>query len=89
MTQGVTMKKQILSAAIITVICSAALAEDSVAIPFNDLDSDSNNTLSTTEASTLPDIAEQWNALDSNSDGKLNRDEYSGYKAPVKGAGAS
>lgn len=83
------MKKQILSAAIITVICSAALAEESVAIPFNVLDSDSNNTLSPAETSTLPDITEQWSSLDKNGDGELSRDEYSGYKAPVTGAGAS
>jgi hypothetical protein len=89
MIQGVAMKKQILSAAIITVLCSAALAEESVAIPFNYLDRDSDNTLSPTEASTLPEIAKQWNSLDKDGDGKLSRDEYGGYKAPATGAGAS
>jgi hypothetical protein len=83
------MKKQILSAAFITVLSSAVLAEDGMVVPFNDLDSDSDNALSVTEASTLPDIASQWNDLDKNSDGKLNRDEYSAYKLPVTGAGAS
>ena len=36
------MKKQILISVFITVISSAALAEDSVAVPFNDLDRNSD-----------------------------------------------
>ena len=82
------MKKQILSAAILTFICSAALAEGGIVIPFNVLDTDSDGTLSTSEVNTLPDIAAQWTALDKNDDGKLSRDEYSGYKAPVTAAAA-
>jgi hypothetical protein len=89
LTEGVTMKKQILSAVFITVISSVALAEDSVAVPFNDLDRNNDNILSAAEASTLPEIATQWNDLDKNGDGKLSRDEYSAYQLPAPAAGAS
>jgi hypothetical protein len=83
------MKKQILSSVFITVISSAALAESSVAVPFNDLDRNSDNILSAAEASTLPAIATQWNDLDKNGDGKLSRDEYGAYQLPAPAAGAS
>lgn len=83
------MKKHILSTTFIIVFSSAALAEDSVAIPFNDLDKNSDNILSAAEASTLPEIAKLWNDLDLNGDGKLSRDEYSAYQLPAPAAGAS
>ena len=83
------MKKQILSTTFIIVFSSAVLAEDSVAIPFNELDKNSDNILSAAEASTLPEIAKQWNDLDINGDGKLDRNEYSAYQLPVPAAGAS
>ena len=83
------MKKQILSAMFIIVISSAALADEGVAIPFNDLDKNSDNILSAAEASTLPGIAKQWNDLDIDGDGKLTRDEYSAYQLPAPAAGAS
>ena len=83
------MKKQILSTTFIIVFSSAALAEDGVAIPFNDLDKDRDNILSAAESSTLPGIANQWNNLDLNGDGKLSRDEYSAYQLPAPAAGAS
>lgn len=81
------MKKQILSTIFITVISSSALAEESVVIPFNDLDKNSDNILSASEASTLPEIAKQWNDLDENGDGLLSRDEYSSYQLPAPAAG--
>jgi hypothetical protein len=83
------MKKQILSTTFIIVFSSAALAEDSVEIPFNDLDRNGDNILNVAEASTLPEIATQWNDLDINGDGKLNRNEYSAYQLPAPAAGAS
>ena len=43
------MKKQILSTTFIIVFSSAALAEDSVAIPFNDLDRNGDNILNVAE----------------------------------------
>ncbi|MEN8107361.1 MAG: EF-hand domain-containing protein [Pseudomonadota bacterium] len=83
------MKKQILSAAFITVISASALAEDSVAVSFNDLDTNSDNALSIAETITLPGIAIQWNDLDKNGDGQLSRDEYTVYQLPAPAAGAS
>ena len=81
------MKKQILSAVFITVISASALAEDSVAVPFNDLDINNDNVLSVAETVALPEIATQWNDLDKNGDGQLSRDEY--YQLPAPAAGAS
>jgi hypothetical protein len=81
------MKKRILSTTFFLVFSAAALAEESVSIPFNDLDINADNILSAAEASTLPGIASQWNDLDINGDGKLSRDEYSVYQLPAPAAG--
>lgn len=83
------MKNQILSAVFITAISASALAEDSATIPFNDLDINSDNSLSIAETVSLPEIATQWNELDVNGDGQLSRGEYSAYQLPAPAAGAS
>ncbi len=82
------MKKHFLSAAIITLISATAQAEDTVAIPFSDLDSNHDDALSAAEAGALPDIAAQWTALDLNGDGQLNHAEFSAYQLPAPAAGS-
>ena len=82
------MKKHILSAAIITLISTTAQAEDAVAIPFNDLDSNHDDALSAAEAGTLPEMATQWTVLDQDGDGQLTRAEFATYPLPAPAAGS-
>ncbi|MGB5475226.1 MAG: hypothetical protein WBQ78_17355 [Gammaproteobacteria bacterium] len=65
-----------------------AQAEDISSVPFNDLDVDRDDTLSLSEAGALPEITAQWQSLDQDGDGKLNRGEYAGYEIPAPAAGA-
>jgi len=81
------MKKQILSAVFITLISATAQAEDSPTIPFNELDTNRDDALSTAEADALPDLATQMSTLDINGDGQLTRAEYAAYQIPAPAAG--
>jgi hypothetical protein len=81
------MKKHILSAIFITLASATAQAEDSTAIPFNELDANHDDALSTAEAGALPGISTQWKALDENADGQLTRAEYAAYQMPAPAAG--
>lgn len=83
------MKKHILSAAFITLISATAQAADSATIPFNELDTNHDNILSTDEAGVLPDIATQWSMMDKDNDGQLNRAEYTTYQIPAPAAGVN
>ena len=83
------MKKHILSIVFITLISATAQAEDSAAIPFNELDTNHDDILSTHEAGVLPDIATQWSTMDKNNDGQLNRGEYADYQIPAPAAGVN
>jgi len=83
------MKKHILSAVFITLISATAQAADSVTIPFNELDTNQDNILSTDEAGVLPDIATQWSMMDKDNDGQLNRAEYATYQIPAPAAGVN
>ncbi len=82
------MMKHILSVAIIALISAAAQAEDTVTVPFSDLDSNHDGALSAAEAGALPEIAAQWTALDLNGDGQLNHAEFSAYQLPAPAAGS-
>ena len=57
------MKKHILSAVFTTLISTAALAESSAVIAFNELDANKDDGLSAAEAGALPDISAQWSTL--------------------------
>jgi hypothetical protein len=58
------------------------------AIPFSELDVNRDDALTRTEAGLLPDIMAQWQHLDRDGDGRLNRGEYAGYRLPTSVAGA-
>jgi hypothetical protein len=81
------MKKQILSAVFITLISTTALAEEIAIIPFSELDTNSDDALSATEAEALPELATQLSMLDINGDGQLDRAEYAVYQIPAPAAG--
>ncbi len=81
------MKKYILSAVFTTLISTAALAESSAVIAFNELDANKDDGLSAAEAGALPDISAQWSTLDADADGKLNRAEFAAYQMPAPVAG--
>ena len=81
------MKKHILSVVFTSLISSTALAQDGAVITFNDLDSNSDDGLSAAEAGALPEIAAQWNTLDTDADGKLSRAEFASYRIPAPAAG--
>lgn len=81
------MKNQILSAVFVTIISTSALAEENAAIPFSELDSNSDNALSAAETLALPDIAAQWSGLDKDGDNRLSPEEYTAYRLPVPAAG--
>ena len=81
------MNKQSIAAAILGTLSSMACAGDAIVIPFNDLDLNKDDALSTGEASSLPGISEQWRALDADADGQLNRGEYASYKMPASASG--
>ena len=81
------MNKQILSAVLITLISSTALAGSSAFIAFNDLDANKDDGLSAAEAGALPGISEQWDTLDIDANGKLTRAEYANYQMPAPAAG--
>jgi hypothetical protein len=57
-------------------------------IPFGELDVNRDDALTRTEAGLLPDIMTQWQRLDRDGDGRLNRGEYAGYWPPANVAGA-
>lgn len=67
-------------------VMTGAAAES--AIPFRELDVNRDNGLTMTEAGLLPDIIVQWNRLDRDGDGRLNRGEYAGYHLPATTAGS-
>jgi hypothetical protein len=81
------MKKHILSAVFTTLISTAALAESSAVIPFNELDANKDDGLSAAEAGALPGISAQWSMLDADADGKLSRAEFAAYQMPAPAAG--
>jgi len=81
------MKNHIMSTVFISLISVTAQAETSAAIPFNDLDANHDDGVSAAEAGALADISAQWNALDENGDGRLNRAEYAAYQLPAPAAG--
>ncbi len=81
------MKNQILVASLAGMISLSAFAGESASIPFNDLDIDKNDALSSDEVSALPGMTEQWSSLDADQDGQLNRGEYTGYSTPAPAAG--
>ena len=83
------MKKHILSTVFITLISATAQAEDSAAIPFNKLDTNHDDILSTHEVGVLPDIATQWSTMDKDNNGQLNRAEYANYQIPAPAAGVN
>ena len=81
------MKKHFLSATFVTLVSTTALAEDSGAFPFNELDANHDDALSAAEAGALPGMSNQWKALDENADGQLSRAEYAAYQIPAPAAG--
>ena len=81
------MKKQSIAAVILATLSSMAFAEEATVIPFNDLDMDKDDALSTDEVSSMPGITEQWSTLDADGNGLLTRGEYAGYNAPAPAAG--
>jgi hypothetical protein len=82
------MNKQAIAAVILGSLSSLAVAGETMVIPFNDLDVNKDDALSTDEASSLPGITAQWTALDADADGQLNRGEYATYSTPAPAAGA-
>ena len=82
------MKNQVLSTAFIALISTSALAEESVTIPFSELDSNGDNALSAEEAVSLPDIAAQWSNLDIDGNNQLSPEEYAAYSLPTPAAGS-
>lgn len=81
------MKKRLFTAVILGFLSSVAGAEDTTAIPFNDLDVNKDDALSVDEANFLPGISEQWIALDVDGSGLLNRGEFAGYTMPAPASG--
>ena len=82
------MKKYFASAFFATLVsATTAQAAEITSIPFNDLDTNHNDFLSTDEVGVLPDIETQWGTLDKDNDGQLNRAEYAGYQMPAPAAG--
>ena len=82
------MKKYLVSAFFATLVgATSAQAVENTTIPFNELDSNHNDFLSTDEVGVLPDIETQWGTLDKDNDGQLNRAEYAGYQMPAPAAG--
>jgi hypothetical protein len=75
-------------AVFITLISATALA-DNATIPFNELDTNHDNILSTDEAGVPLDIATQWSKMDKDNDGRLNRAEYAIYQTPAPAAGVN
>ena len=81
------MKKQTIAAIIFASLSSLAIAEEATVIPFNDLDMNQDDALSSDEVSAMPGITEQWKDLDADGNGLLTRGEYAGYNTPAPAAG--
>lgn len=80
--------KKLLMTAVFLGASGLAQAGNMSAVPFTDLDVDQDETLTLSEAGALPGITKQWQSLDKDGDGKLNRDEYADYETPAPAAGA-
>ena len=52
---------------------------------WSDVDTDKDGSLSKTEASTVPALAQVFDQADSNADGTLTADEYKAYVAKIPG----
>jgi hypothetical protein len=82
-----TMKKACITAVFLTGLTGLVHAEETAAIPFEEMDADKNGALSIEEAGNLPEISAQWITLDTNGDGQLSIEEYDVYQAPAPAAG--
>ncbi|MGB5259352.1 MAG: hypothetical protein WBO34_02380, partial [Gammaproteobacteria bacterium] len=74
------MKKACITAVLFTGLTGLVHAEDTAAIPFEEMDADKNGVLSIDEAGNLPEISAQWITLDMNGDGQLSIEEYAAYQ---------
>ena len=81
------MKTIIFTAVLVSGLAGLAHAEETSAISFEDLDVNRNDALSIDETGNLPEISAQWSTLDTNGDGQLSKDEFSGYATPAPAAG--
>ena len=67
---------KLLIAALAALATGSAIANDA----YSALDADQNGAISQTEAAALPSLTEQWNTLDSDTNGELSVEEFSQFE---------
>jgi Ca2+-binding EF-hand superfamily protein len=70
------MSKKLLIITLVVLVSSVAVAGDI----FKTLDVDNSGSISQAEAVTLPSLADQLKALDTNKNGELNTEEFAKYE---------
>ncbi len=66
-----------------------AVSQDEAAAPaFNDLDKDQDGYISAVEATSDSTLMDKWNAVDTNSDRKIDRSEFSKFETTETQPGA-
>ncbi len=73
------MNKKIIIATIATFVSTFAITANASNI-FSKLDIDGNGSLDKKEASYMPSLDSQWDALDADTNGKLSVNEFAKYK---------
>lgn len=71
------MTKKIIIAAVVALFATAAYANNI----FSKLDIDENGSLNKKEATYMPGLENQWDALDADKNGELSAIEFAKYKA--------
>ncbi|MGB5305209.1 MAG: EF-hand domain-containing protein [Gammaproteobacteria bacterium] len=79
------MKKIIVAALTLGTLASPAFAGDAPDDAYVEIDVNRDDSLSIEEAGAVEGLAEQWDALDIDGDGQLNREEFAkaGISTPV------
>jgi hypothetical protein len=70
------MSKKLMIAALAALATGSAIANDA----YSALDADQSGAISQTEAAALPGLTEQWNTLDSDTNGELSVEEFSQFE---------
>ena len=66
---------------LITAIALTSTAVSAADVIFTSLDADKNGAVSKTEAAKMPQLIDQWKALDLDGNNELNVEEFNKYKA--------